>query len=56
MTHLLPYRKINIDEASTIIGIVSWNIQQAMQLQSIIMDLSAASLSNNGGGNISTIF
>jgi len=47
--------KISINGVSTIFGIASWNIQYAVRLQNIIIELSAAFRWNNGGGNISTM-
>jgi len=59
MIHSLPHaeneRQQRVNGASMIFRIVSWNIQWAVQLHSVIIKLSAAFLWNNGGGNISTM-
>jgi len=41
--------------ASTIFGIASWNLEEPVRLQYFIIELSAAFLWNNGGGNIPTM-
>jgi len=46
---------MNVNGASMIFGIGSWNILWAVRLQLVIIDLAAAFLSNTGGGTVSTM-
>jgi hypothetical protein len=47
--------KMIVNGATTIFGIASWNIQSAVWLQQVIIELSAAFLGNNSGGHSSTM-